>query len=61
METLCVNCQKVLTSESGKRVENAIFDSRLQHIRDPMLDLSSPEVTWAWCRDCHYEVTRSYQ
>lgn len=47
IETLCLNCGKVLTSEKGKRLESAHFDSSL-----PPRPLEK-YVTWARCEGCY--------
>lgn len=51
MQTKCLNCGRVLTSE-GVRLESAIADSKLPHM--PMED----DVTWLRCGKC-YAVAKS--
>ena len=52
MQTKCLNCGKVLTSEKG-RLAPAIADSSLPH--KPMEE----DVTWLRCEECHAVAVRS--
>jgi hypothetical protein len=52
MQTKCLNCGKVLTSEEG-RLAPAIADSSLPH--KPMEE----DVTWLRCEECHAVAVRS--
>jgi 5-methylcytosine-specific restriction endonuclease McrA len=47
MQTKCLNCGKVLTSEEGHRLASVIADSSLPH--KPM----EKDVTWLRCEECH--------
>lgn len=54
MATICTSCHKVLTDKEGGRLESAIFDSSLAHLKKESTD----DIIYAWCAECYEEVEK---